>query len=135
MPTSPPPAVTERNLSEDGGAFARCGGNSEIAADHLQSFAHAEQAQAFTFFSAQDAVFLKAFAVVCNFHANGAVKFLNIDFGVTGPRVAGDIGEGFLRHTIEGGPFVAVDVLHRSEGRQADADASFLAKVFHKGMK
>ena len=66
---------------------------------------------------------LKDFAVVFDFHANGAAQFLDAHFHPAGLRMAGDIGQRFLGDAIEHRALGAVQLLHPRKGRQADADA------------
>ncbi len=77
----------------------------------------------------------KAFPVVFDFHAHGAIKFLNPHFRPAGLRMAGHIGERFLGDAIEHGSFVTVHLLNRSKGRQADPDTRLLHEAFQKRME
>ena len=113
---SPPRGLAEGNLRLDGGAFARGGLDIEMAADHLQTFPHAEQSQSFVLFGVQHVFRLKAFAVVFYGHANGVIQFLNLHVRPAGLRVAGDVGERFLGDAIEHGAFVTVHLLNRRNG-------------------
>src|SRR6185369_6795394 len=127
--------VEQRNFCQDSGPSARCGGDVEPAADHLQTLSHAEQPQAFVLFGVQSAFGVEADAVVFYFHGNGAIHFLDPDSDLAGLGVAGDVVEGLLGDAIEDGSFIAIHPVHTGKGGQAYVDAGLLLEGFHKTMK
>ena len=127
-----PRRVGERNLGKDGRAFARFGLDGELASDHFHPFSHAEQSQSVFLFAVQQVFPRKAFAVVFYSHANVAVQFLNLHFRPAGLRMAGDIGQRFLRDAKEHRSFGRVHLFHRRKGRQMSADPGPRGKCFHE---
>ena len=116
--SSRPPrwTVHQRNLRDDSGAFARYGFDCKPAANHLQSFSHAEQSQSFAFFGVQHEFLLKALAVVFYFQANGAVQFLDLYMHAACVSMTGDIGERFLSNPKQHGSFVTIHLLYPGKG-------------------
>ena len=113
-------------LRQDGGAFARRGLDVKLPPTISNRSLMPSNPSRLLFLRVQHAFHLKAFAVVFYFHANGAVQFLNAHFRLAGLRMAGNIGERFLGDAKEHRSLVAVHLLHRRKGRQADADARLL---------
>ena len=75
----------QRNLGDDGRAFARGGLDAKIAADHFQTLPHAEQAEAFPTLGFQHTGHVEIFAIIFNLHANAAFrKFLDVHFHTAG---------------------------------------------------
>jgi hypothetical protein len=74
--------VRPRELAHGNPGDHRCastwrGGDGEFAANHLQTFSHAEQSQAVSLIRIRREFLAKAFAVVYNFHTNRAVGVVN----------------------------------------------------------
>ena len=114
-------------------SFAGPGLYREAAVDLSHALPHAEQAEPFPGSAGKLLVHFKGLAVVFDFNLKAVAEFAKTQGHVARVRVFDDVRETFLRHAIDHGLLVIVQVFGFGAGHEPDMQPRPLGKILQVG--
>src|ERR1041384_4619638 len=123
----------EWNFHAHARALAGRGRDGETAIDQPHALLHPHQPEAFFTVHPKLLIHWKRFAVVLDLHLERTVVRAEEDLDAAGLRMAGHVGQAFLRDAEHHGLLLAVQILGAGGGVEAHSHAVALGKLLHAG--